>query len=574
MKTITRQEALDKDLKKYYTGKPCKRGHIDFRFKSNGDCVQCVKEKRGTNKDKISIQENTLEKIQEINNILNTKNPNLKVIDLTNGVYTGYNSRAIVICKIHGKGTDFGNPWIPTLDGLRRKGCPKCSKRYTYTYNEAITHINKIINMNLKVTGFVNNKYSGVGTRCIVECKTHGKGCDFEKPWNPKFDRLQQGNGCPRCKVNGLKEKEDAINYINKLIKGKEFKFIDFVDNKYNGGNTRCIVECKTHGIGCNFNNSWNPTYNDLKRLISCPKCSDNYRKTTQEAILEINENMDLDKYRFIKFKDNEYNGAFSLCIVECKIHGKGSDFGNPWCPTFDALKRKKAGCPKCSGNYKKTTKEAINEMNKNINKNLSFIKFYDGFYTNETSRCLVKCKFHGNCFDFNKPWIPQFKYLKIATGCPFCMIEKHEINICLKNITHFNTKRNLYFITLKNLKNNELFYKIGVSTENGYKRRFNQLKKDNIEIIDGEEITTTNILALLTEYYILNNFKNNRKLMYHVLKHNKGGSECFDYDLTKILTLEEMIDNAINNFDILIKNLDLTEEESFNAKKEFLKNI
>lgn len=34
------------------------------------------------------------------------------------------------------------------------------------------------------------------------------------------------------------------------------------------------------------------------------------------------------------------------------------------------------------------------------------------------------------------------------------------------------------------------------------------------------------------------------------------------------------MIDNAINNFDILIKNLDLTEEESFNAKKEFLKNI
>lgn len=56
MKIITRQEALEKDLKRYYTGKPCKRGHIDFRAKANGDCFQCTKEKREKNKDKISIR--------------------------------------------------------------------------------------------------------------------------------------------------------------------------------------------------------------------------------------------------------------------------------------------------------------------------------------------------------------------------------------------------------------------------------------------------------------------------------------------------------------------------------------
>ena len=42
MKIISRKEAVEKDLKVYFTGKPCKNGHISIRG-INGDCKDCTK---------------------------------------------------------------------------------------------------------------------------------------------------------------------------------------------------------------------------------------------------------------------------------------------------------------------------------------------------------------------------------------------------------------------------------------------------------------------------------------------------------------------------------------------------
>ena len=36
----------------YYTGKPCKKGHIGLRYASSGNCVQCIEEQRGVIFDK------------------------------------------------------------------------------------------------------------------------------------------------------------------------------------------------------------------------------------------------------------------------------------------------------------------------------------------------------------------------------------------------------------------------------------------------------------------------------------------------------------------------------------------
>jgi hypothetical protein len=41
IKTITRQEALQLGLKRYFTGKPCIRGHIDERLTSGCTCIVC-----------------------------------------------------------------------------------------------------------------------------------------------------------------------------------------------------------------------------------------------------------------------------------------------------------------------------------------------------------------------------------------------------------------------------------------------------------------------------------------------------------------------------------------------------
>ena len=41
---IIRQEAISKGLKHYFTGKPCKRGHVDRRLVSNYGCLTCALE--------------------------------------------------------------------------------------------------------------------------------------------------------------------------------------------------------------------------------------------------------------------------------------------------------------------------------------------------------------------------------------------------------------------------------------------------------------------------------------------------------------------------------------------------
>lgn len=41
-KLITRSEARSGGLKRYFTGKPCPRGHIDSKYTSNGKCVSCA----------------------------------------------------------------------------------------------------------------------------------------------------------------------------------------------------------------------------------------------------------------------------------------------------------------------------------------------------------------------------------------------------------------------------------------------------------------------------------------------------------------------------------------------------
>jgi hypothetical protein len=49
---IVRRQAKYFGLKRYYTGKTCKNGHIDERYTSDSRCVTCVKETHLANYDK------------------------------------------------------------------------------------------------------------------------------------------------------------------------------------------------------------------------------------------------------------------------------------------------------------------------------------------------------------------------------------------------------------------------------------------------------------------------------------------------------------------------------------------
>lgn len=56
MEIITRKEARDLGLKFYFTGKPCKYGHVDNRRTSNGMCLGCESKQEYKNKKKATAK--------------------------------------------------------------------------------------------------------------------------------------------------------------------------------------------------------------------------------------------------------------------------------------------------------------------------------------------------------------------------------------------------------------------------------------------------------------------------------------------------------------------------------------
>lgn len=51
---ILRREAIASGLSRYFTGKPCKHGHVSERGTSRGQCLECHREWRQSNRDKIN----------------------------------------------------------------------------------------------------------------------------------------------------------------------------------------------------------------------------------------------------------------------------------------------------------------------------------------------------------------------------------------------------------------------------------------------------------------------------------------------------------------------------------------
>jgi hypothetical protein len=51
--TVTRQEAIERGLVRYFTGEECKHGHVAERYTMSGGCVECVRGIAGRHRDKV-----------------------------------------------------------------------------------------------------------------------------------------------------------------------------------------------------------------------------------------------------------------------------------------------------------------------------------------------------------------------------------------------------------------------------------------------------------------------------------------------------------------------------------------
>jgi hypothetical protein len=126
------------------------------------------------------------------------------------------------------------------------------------------------------------------------------------------------------------------------------------------------------------------------------------------KKILEIKE------YRFIGLLE-PWAGSLTKTVLECKIHGRGDEFENPWTPALSSAAQ--SGCPKCSGKYKYTEQETITIINETGYIFHSFLNDFSGV----NSKVIVECPNHGLGSSFDSPWITTVNNLKIGRGCPKC---------------------------------------------------------------------------------------------------------------------------------------------------------
>jgi len=50
---VTRKEAKERWLPRYFTGKPCPHGHVAERWASTNSCVECDRKYREANREKM-----------------------------------------------------------------------------------------------------------------------------------------------------------------------------------------------------------------------------------------------------------------------------------------------------------------------------------------------------------------------------------------------------------------------------------------------------------------------------------------------------------------------------------------
>lgn len=56
MEIIERQAAMRKGLTKFYTGRPCKNGHLSYRYVKSGGCAACIQLANGRSVDDPNVE--------------------------------------------------------------------------------------------------------------------------------------------------------------------------------------------------------------------------------------------------------------------------------------------------------------------------------------------------------------------------------------------------------------------------------------------------------------------------------------------------------------------------------------
>jgi len=252
-------------------------------------------------------------------------------------------------------------------------------------------------------------EYKTSKTKVKIICTEHGI---FEQ--NP--NNHTNGQGCPTCGRENMKEKQKQKDFIKKAIKihGDSFSYNDV---KYINNRTNINITC--HKCHNHFVQTPN---NHLRYNKSCPYCSG-----------EI-----FNKEIFTKNANNTHNQKYDYSLSQGKNNKSKIKI---ICPEHGIFEQRidhhlnGSGCPKCTNKHNYSTKEWCKiATNKHNNKyNYSLVK-----YINAKTKIKLICPEHG-IFE----QIPS-SHLD-GRGCPKCKSSKGEEKIrksLIENNINFESQK------------------------------------------------------------------------------------------------------------------------------------
>lgn len=209
--------------------------------------------------------------IKELNAVLKKQKATFHAIEVVDT--QNYKKFVSIECKIHGKSSEWANPWFPISSKAKKMTeCIKCNKKYKQTKEEVIKYINENHFSDGQHEIIDIPEYKNRHSRCEIVCKTHGLGSSWANPWTPTVKDLKSGYGCPHCSNNYACTKEETIEKINKVLKDTNLTLIDIPN--YKNKNSRCHIKCDIHGNGWELQKKWSPIVKTVINSYGCPFCA------------------------------------------------------------------------------------------------------------------------------------------------------------------------------------------------------------------------------------------------------------------------------------------------------------
>ena len=361
--------------------------------------------------------------------------------------YTNNTTNIIIICKEHGE--------FPQTPKTHKKGsgCKYCGKLVSSKKrkNSVDYVIERFKIVHGDIYDYSKMVYLDVHTNIIIICKEHG---DFLQ--TPK--NHYTGQNCPKCSGLYKRTQNDFINDA-KIIHNEKY---DYSLVEYTRMHNKVIIICKMHGI-------FNQTPHGHLSGAGCKKCATeiehNKQRSNTEEFIDKAKIIHENKY---DYSNTKYIDVKTQITITCKEHG---DFEQR---PYNHLSS--AGCPKCSGVYRRTQIDFINDAKRIHEEKYDYSK---SIFINVDTKLIITCKTHG---DFIKT---PYHHINRRQGCQKCSMYK---KYSKSAISYLDFMSKMYYITIQHA-DNDIEYKIPTTRYNadGYCEETNTIYEFHGTIYHGD---------------------------------------------------------------------------------------